>query len=110
MQNNQIKLPTYVETPSINKDSMAGEGPFKATVEIQNNLGFPGEKVENWHQVAIDKMSETKSKYRSVQVFLDSCMKCGACTDKCHYYVGTTDPKNMPVARQDLYRKVYRRI
>jgi Fe-S oxidoreductase len=42
-------------------------------------------------------------------VFLDSCVKCGACTDKCHYYLGTSDPKNMPVARQDLYRKVYRR-
>jgi Fe-S oxidoreductase len=36
-------------------------------------------------------------------------VKCGACTDKCHYYLGTTDPKNMPVARQDLFRKVYRR-
>ena len=44
-----------------------------------------------------------------MQVYLDSCVKCGDCTDKCHYYVGTTDPKNMPVARQDLYRKVYRR-
>ncbi|MFV2035458.1 MAG: sulfate reduction electron transfer complex DsrMKJOP subunit DsrK [Halocynthiibacter sp.] len=48
-------------------------------------------------------------KYRSVQVFLDSCVKCGACTDKCHYYLGTGDPKNMPVARQDLMRGVYRR-
>ncbi|MCK4711094.1 MAG: (Fe-S)-binding protein, partial [Gammaproteobacteria bacterium] len=34
---------------------------------------------------------------------------CGACTDKCHYFLGTSDPKNMPVARQDLLRKVYRR-
>ena len=44
-----------------------------------------------------------------LQVFLDSCVKCGACTDKCHYFLGTSDPKNMPVARQDLLRKVYRR-
>ena len=36
-------------------------------------------------------------------------MKCGACTDKCHYFLGTGDPKNMPVARQDLFRDVYRR-
>ena len=42
-------------------------------------------------------------------MFLDSCVKCGACTDKCHYYLGTSDPKNMPVARQDLLRSVYRR-
>jgi hypothetical protein len=75
---NQIKLPTYVETPSIRKDSMAGDGPFKASVEIQNNLGFPGEKVENWQQVAINKMAETKSKYKSVQVFLE--MRCISAT------------------------------
>ncbi len=106
---NQIKLPTYVETPPIDRDSMAGEGPFKATQEIQNDLGFPDEKVDNWQQVAIEKIGETKSKFRSVQVFLDSCVKCGACTDKCHYYLGTADPKNMPVARQDLFRSVYRR-
>jgi Fe-S oxidoreductase len=54
-------------------------------------------------------MEELTGKYRSLAVFLDSCVKCGACTDKCHYYLGTSDPKNMPVARQDLFRKVYRR-
>jgi len=54
-------------------------------------------------------MGELTGKYRSLQVFLDACVKCGACTDKCHYYLGTGDPKNMPVARQDLFRKVYRR-
>ena len=110
MSENSIEqLPTYLEIPAIKKDSMAGKGPFKASAEVQSELGFPGEKVENWQQLAIDKMAETKSKYRSVQVFLDACVKCGACTDKCHYYLGTADPKNMPVARQDLFRSVYRR-
>jgi len=108
-ENSIEKLPTYLEIPAIKKDSMAGKGPFKASAEVQSELGFPGEKVENWQQLAIDKMAETKSKYRSVQVFLDACVKCGACTDKCHYYLGTADPKNMPVARQDLFRSVYRR-
>ena len=54
-------------------------------------------------------MADLKSRYRSLQLYLDICVKCGACTDKCHYFIGTTDPKNMPVARQDLMRKVYRR-
>ncbi len=110
MSTNSIeKLPTYLAIPPLKKDSMVGNGPFKANIEIQKDLGFPGEKVDNWQQVAINKIAETKSKYRSVQVFLDSCMKCGVCTDKCHYYLGTADPKNMPVARQDLFRSVYRR-
>ena len=102
-------LPTYLEIPEIKEGIMEGDGPFKASKEFQNPLGFPGEKVDNWQEVAIEKMGELKSKYRSVQVFLDSCVKCGACTDKCHYFLGSSDPKNMPVARQDLFRSVYRR-
>jgi Fe-S oxidoreductase len=103
------ELPTYIKVPEPQNDVMKGEGPFKSSEEFQAPLGFPGEKIENWQEVAIAKMGELKSKYRSVQVFLDSCVKCGACTDKCHYFLGTTDAKNMPVARQDLFRSVYRR-
>lgn len=103
------KLNEYPIIPHLQKDVMAHSKPFVAKADFQEKLGFPGELVDNWQQVAIDKMGELNKKYRSLQVFLDSCVKCGACTDKCHYYLGTTDPKNMPVARQDLYRKVYRR-
>jgi len=88
---------------------MAHSQPFVAKSDHQEALGFPGELVEDWHDKAIDKMGELLGKYRSLQVFMDACVKCGACTDKCHYFLGTSDPKNMPVARQDLMRKVYRR-
>ncbi len=82
---------------------------FKAKPEFQEALGFPGELAENWQEQAIEAMGDMLGKYRSLKVYMDSCVKCGACTDKCHYYLGTKDPKNMPVARQDLMRKVYRR-
>ena len=88
---------------------MAHSKPFVAKPEFQESLGFPGELVDDWHDKAISKMGELLGKTRSLQVFMDACVKCGACTDKCHYYLGTADPKNMPVARQDLMRKVYRR-
>jgi len=88
---------------------MAHSHTFAAKAEYQTPLGFPVELVENWEQKAVDKLGELVSKSRALQVFLDSCVKCGACTDKCHYYLGTDDPKNMPVARQDLLRSVYRR-
>jgi Fe-S oxidoreductase len=103
------ELKEYPEIPHIHEGVMAHSKPFVAKEEFQQALGFPGELVDNWEQVALDKMEELTGKYRSFQVFLDSCVKCGACTDKCHYYLGTSDPKNMPVARQDLLRKVYRR-
>jgi Fe-S oxidoreductase len=103
------ELKEYPVIPNIQEGVMAHSKPFIAKEPHQEPLGFPGELVENWEQVALDKMEELTGKYRSFQVYLDSCVKCGACTDKCHYYLGTTDPKNMPVARQDLLRKVYRR-
>ena len=103
------RLKSFPEIPVIVENSMAHSRPYVAGAEHQEPLGFPGELVDNWQQVAVDKMGELVGKYRSLQVFLDSCVKCGACTDKCHYYLGTGDPKNMPVARQDLFRKVYRR-
>ena len=103
------ELKEYPVIPHIQEGVMAHSKPFVAKQEFQQDLGFPGELIENWEQVALDKMQELTGKYRSFQVYLDSCVKCGACTDKCHYYLGTSDPKNMPVARQDLLRKVYRR-
>ena len=103
------ELKEYPVIPNIEEGVMAHSKPFIAKEQFQEPLGFPGELVDNWEQVALDKMEELTGKYRSFQVYLDSCVKCGACTDKCHYYLGTTDPKNMPVARQDLLRKVYRR-
>ena len=102
------QLNEYPIIPLIQENSMVHIAPFKAKSQFQESLGFPGELVDNWHDKAIDKMGELLGKYRSLQVFLDSCVKCGACTDKCHYYLGTADPKNMPVARQDLLRQYAR--
>lgn len=99
----------YLETPKLQPDVMQGAGPFVAKPDMQKALGFPEQLVDDWQQVALDKMGELLKKYRSLQVYMDACVKCGACTDKCHYMLGTGDPKNMPVARQDLMRKVYRR-
>ena len=99
----------HLQVPRVQADAMAETKPFVAKAEFQEALGFPGQLVDNWQSVALDKMSELLDKYRALPVFLDTCVKCGACTDKCHYYLGTGDPKNMPVARQDLMRNVYRR-
>ena len=103
------ELHEYPIIPKLKEGVMAHSSPFIAAEKFQGPLGFPGELPDNWKEVAIDKMGELLGKYRSLQVFLDICVHCGACTDKCHYFLGTTDAKNMPVARQELLRKVYRR-
>jgi len=103
------ELQEYPEIPALVEGTMAHSKPFTAKPQFQAELGFPGELVDGWEEKALAKMGDLLGKYRSFRVYLDSCVKCGACTDKCHYYLGTQDPKNMPVGRQDLLRKVYRR-
>jgi len=99
----------FLTTPAIKRDAMAHSRPFVAAPEHQEAIGFPGALVDNWKEKAVERMGELLDGNQALRVYLDSCVKCGACTDKCHYFIGTGDPKNMPVARQDLFRKVYRR-
>lgn len=63
---------------------------------------------ENWQEIVLQGMKERLDKYRSFKVFLDICVRCGACADKCHFFIGSGDPKNMPVLRAELLRSVYR--
>ena len=95
--------------PALVPDAMAESKPYVATEKMQEAIGFPAKLVDDWHDKAISKMGELVGKYRSLRVYMDACVHCGACSDKCHYFLGTGDPKNMPVARQDLMRGVYRR-
>ena len=102
-------LREYPVIPILAPDAMAGSKPYPATEKMNEALGFPGKLVDGWQEKAVAKMGELLTGNRGLRVFLDACVHCGACTDKCHYFLGTGDPKNMPVARQDLFRKVYRR-
>lgn len=63
---------------------------------------------ENWQQIISDGFRERLDKFRSFKIFMDICVRCGACADKCHFFIGTGDPKNMPVLRAELLRSVYR--
>jgi Fe-S oxidoreductase len=64
---------------------------------------------ENWQQIVLDGMKERLERYRSFRLFMETCVRCGACADKCHFYLGSGDPKNTPVLRAELLRSVYRR-
>ena len=99
----------YPEIPPVRIGVMAHSQPFVAKDAHQRALGFPGELVDDWKEKALAKMAELLNESRALRVFMDGCVKCGACTDKCHYYLGSGDANNMPVARQDLMRAVYRR-
>ncbi|MFH1699103.1 MAG: sulfate reduction electron transfer complex DsrMKJOP subunit DsrK [Candidatus Zixiibacteriota bacterium] len=63
---------------------------------------------ENWKEIIIKGLADRLKRFRSLQVFMDICVRCGACADKCHFYIGSGDPKNMPVLRAELLRSIYR--
>jgi [DsrC]-trisulfide reductase subunit K len=63
----------------------------------------------NWREIILQGMQERLQKFRSFRLFMDICVRCGACADKCHFFLGSADPKNMPVLRAELIRSVYRR-
>ncbi len=63
---------------------------------------------ENWQEIILNGMRERLDKFRSFKIFMDCCVRCGACADKCHFFLGTGDPKNMPVLRAELMRSIYR--
>jgi Fe-S oxidoreductase len=64
---------------------------------------------DDWKRTVLEGMADRLRKYRSFKVFMDICVRCGACADKCHFFIGSGDPKNMPVLRAELLRSVYRK-
>lgn len=99
----------YKVIPLIKEGASQSHQSAVAEATVQEALGLPGTLVDDWHDKAIARLGQLMKERRGLRIFMDTCTKCGACTDKCHYFLGTHDPNNMPVARQDLLRSVYRR-
>jgi Fe-S oxidoreductase len=64
---------------------------------------------DNWKEIILEGLRVRIKRFRSLQLFMDICVRCGACADKCHFFIGSGDPKNMPVLRAELLRSVYRK-
>ncbi|MBW2037120.1 MAG: (Fe-S)-binding protein [Deltaproteobacteria bacterium] len=64
---------------------------------------------ENWKEIFLEGMKDRLDRFRSFKLFMDICVRCGACADKCHFFIGSGDPKNMPVLRAELFRSLYRK-
>ncbi len=106
----------WMDTPI---DIRKGMYCYAANPKSQEYVGFPHAREwnpaeddwklpENWQEILHQGFKERLDRFRSVKVFMDICVRCGACADKCHFFIGTGDPKNMPVLRAELLRSVYR--
>jgi Fe-S oxidoreductase len=100
-------------------DFRAGTWCYSALAKNLDILGMPNPREwqpsdedwklpENWKEIILKGIAERLEKFRSFRLFMDICVRCGACADKCHFFIGSGDPKNMPVLRAELLRSVYR--
>ncbi|MEW6187944.1 MAG: sulfate reduction electron transfer complex DsrMKJOP subunit DsrK [Thermodesulfobacteriota bacterium] len=76
---------------------------------VWNPLDEDWKLPQDWKTIIIEGIRERISRFRTFHIFMDICVRCGACADKCHFFIGSGDPKNMPVLRAELLRSVYRR-
>jgi Fe-S oxidoreductase len=98
-----------MKAPPLIAGASASQRSQRAAKTLLEPLGLPAERPASWRAAALGELSELLESRRSLRLYLDICVRCGACADKCHFFLGTGDPKNMPVARAELLRKVYRR-
>jgi len=80
----KVVAPAFREYPTITAlkiDSMVESNPYVAAAAHNESVGFPGTLVDGWEQKAVAKMGELLGKYRSLRVYMDACVHCGACTD-----------------------------
>jgi len=105
--------------PAIDFEARRGTWSYPAAVKNLKYLGQPNPRdwspadadwklPENWQQIIHEGFKDLLKKYRSLKIFMDICVRCGACADKCHFFIGSGDPKNMPVLRAELLRSIYR--
>lgn len=97
-----------IPVPAIEEHATADIRCYPAKEKDMRAIDLPVARVPHWQRKAVEKLRDVLQKYRSLPVFLDICAQCGACGDKCQFFLGTGDPNNMPVARANLLRKVYR--
>jgi Fe-S oxidoreductase len=95
--------------PDLDEGASAKSTCYPAKPKDVKWINVPQARVPNWQQKAIERFAELLREYKSLQVYMDICARCGSCADKCQFFLGTGDPNNMPVARAELLRSVYRR-
>ena len=63
------ELKDYSPIPKLVEQATSHLAPFKSKEEFQKSLGYPGELVENWQDIALNKMGDLLKKYRSCLLY-----------------------------------------
>lgn len=106
--------------PHIDFEARKGTWSYPGAAKNLEYLGMPNPREwsptdedwqlpDNWQEIIHEGFLDLLKRFRSLKVFMDCCVRCGACADKCHFFLGSGDPKNMPVLRAELLRSLYRK-
>lgn len=82
--------------------------------QFQDAIAHLGEKAQpeplaDDERVARAKAVMRRKTDRTLALDLESCVNCGYCSEACHFYQGTHDPKYTPTRKLDLLRRVHAR-
>ncbi|MCL4464934.1 MAG: (Fe-S)-binding protein [Chloroflexi bacterium] len=119
VEHNKLPEKDWLE-PDVDFKAKHGNYCYPSKPKMLEYLGMPNPRQwrpadddwklpPDWQEIIYKGMQERLDRFRSFKLFMDICVRCGACADKCHFFIGSGDPKNMPVMRAELLRSVYRR-
>ena len=107
----RLPMRGWMDTPvEFRKGSFSHAAPGKTVQQ----LGLPNARdwqpsdagwklPPDWKRIILDGMADRLRRHRSFRLFMDTCVRCGACADKCHFYIGSGDPKNMVPRKRGLF-------
>ena len=106
---NVPKLTGRIKPPKKIYPGIAGtEFTYQARKEDMEALGFPPELQKGWQEKAVGVFKQLLENNKALRDYMEICVRCGACVDKCQFFLGSGDINNSPVGRAELMRRVYR--
>lgn len=81
---------------------------FQGAIAHLGEMAKP-EPIADDERVVRAKAVMRRKTDRALALDLESCVNCGYCSEACHFYQGTQDPKYTPTRKLDLLRRVHAR-
>lgn len=98
------------DMPAVRPGAAAGQVANPGLEADQRACGLPSGLLPDWRRVFLDAFARVLERFRSLRLAMDACTRCGACARACPFFLGSGDPQNIPAARMELAREVYRRF
>lgn len=81
---------------------------FQEAIEHLGEMARP-EPMADEERVIRAKAVMRRKTDRALALDLEACVNCGYCSEACHFYRSTQDPKYTPTRKLDLLRRVHAR-